>query len=197
MSWSRRELIRAGGIGLATALAGCTRTGRFNTYRISRDPTPPGLEAEFSADAVQGPHEDGPALLRLGIHCTADSPRTYTAARGLPMAVGTATRIAESGRPTGDHLVLVPVETPTARLEGCWTLEETVEAGAPDGAYPTRRRFSPGERVEATRRLVNGRANAACYPPGEYRFSDRYRVETADGVRAGTWGFSLTIRSMV
>ncbi|WP_227353980.1 hypothetical protein [Haladaptatus salinisoli] len=146
---------------------------------LETDPVPDGLPATLSAELVSTATPEHPPRLRVGFECTADEPRTFRFSYPGPFAdaVSTAT--------DGSRLVFEYETESNDRRDGCWRSTGSGGWGAVE-----RRTLVPGERTGIEWSVLNHSGNESCFPPGRYRFEDRYGV---DG-ETYEWGFRLRIR---
>lgn len=199
MPIARRDLLRTTGVTLTGLTAGCSSPGRFNTYRIEADSPPRPLPVELTVRATQGPHEKGPGRIRFTLTSIADEPQVFSASNGLPFTFATAIEQASDESGAEDRLVLTADPDWGIRRDGCWTCDRSARDDFSTDSIEDRARLSPDQTIESTCDLLNAVGNSACYPPGRYRFVNRYQL--IDGntskMSTATWGFTLTIRSMV
>lgn len=157
--------------------------------RITMDVLPAGFPFDNQVAGFRPPTESRPAALTISVRNISSRSQTLQVDRqSLPFLPGAA-------RSSSNHrsaLVLGGKRNLTSR-DGCWMKEQEYITQAL--AIDTRT-LEPSTELSQEYALVNHVQNEACWPAGEYRFEQQYRVNpnTAEGFTY-VWGFAVIVEA--
>lgn len=174
-------------------LAGCEQpTTTPAATNTTQTPTPtqstarnPGAVFGFDVSVVQArPTAASPPVIEISVTNQSDETHLLTIANhAFPFAT------PES---TGDPTLLLDEDIPSTREGDCWT---SIPKQLP---MYSGHQFTPGNTVTREYAVLNPTAQEACWPAGEYRFTQTYALDpetpnTTDGGTPFEWGFTLNL----
>ena len=139
----------------------------------------------FDASVVQArPTKASPPVIEIAVTNQSDETHLLTIANhAFPFAT------PESH---GDTTLLLEEDIPATREGDCWS------GVAKQLPMYSGHEFPPGDSVTREYAVLNPTSQEACWPPGEYRFTQSYALDpkstnTTDGGTAFEWGFTLKL----
>lgn len=169
--WSRRSFLRLACGAALSGTAGCARFVGRPTATPTRPPVPTVRPDAFALEASMGAQatDSAPPWFAVTLTNRGDVEATVTYGQALMYSAGSTDQ--------PDGLVIVPEdagERSGSRTDGCWAYTADFVTVRP---IANRRTLRPGDGLSQTFAVYDDPDDGACYPPGDYTFSDESSVD--------------------